>query len=92
MSLIVAMIKTYKANNMDENKIKKLQEKRLKKIVKYARKNSAYFNELYKGIGDNYKLEELPVTNKVDMMKNFDTWITDKNINMGKDNDMPILI
>ena len=84
MSLIVAMIKTYKANNMDENKIKKLQEKRLKKIVKYARKNSAYFNELYKGVGDNYKLEELPVTNKVDMMKNFDTWITDKNINMHK--------
>ena len=82
MSLIVAMIKTYKANNMDENEIKKLQDKRLKKIVKYARENSEYFNELYKGIGENFKLEDLPVTNKVDMMNNFDDWVTDKNITM----------
>lgn len=82
MSLIGAMLKTYKANNMDKNKLKKLQDKRLKKIVKYARENSAYFNELYKGIGDNFKIEDLPVTNKIDMMKYFDDWVTDKNINM----------
>ena len=82
MSLIVSMLKTYKANNMDENELKRLQEKRLKKIVKYARGNSAYFNELYKGVEDSFNLEDLPVTNKIDMMKNFDTWITDKNINM----------
>ena len=84
MSLISAMIKTYKANNMAEMDLKKLQDKRLKKIVEYARENSAYFNELYKGIGDNFKLEDLPVTNKVDMMKYFDTWVTDKNINMNR--------
>ena len=82
MSLISAMIKTYKANNMDQDKIKKLQEKRLREIVKYARQNSPYFKELYKGIGDKFCLEDLPVTNKVDMMKFFDTWITDRNINM----------
>ncbi len=82
MSLISAMIRTYRANNMDEKELKKLQEKRLKKILKYARKNSAYFNELYKGIGDNFKLGDLPVTNKIDMMKYFDDWVTDKNINM----------
>ena len=70
MSLMSAMLKTYKANNMDENKLKKLQQKRLNKIVKYARENSEYFNELYKGVGDNFKLEDLPVTNKIDMMKN----------------------
>ncbi len=84
MSLISAMIKTYKANNMDEKELKKLQEKRLNKIVKYARENSVYFNELYKGIEDNFKLEDLPVTNKIDMMKCFDTWVTDKNINMNR--------
>ena len=82
MSLISAMIKTYKANNMDQKELKKLQEKRLKKIVKYARENSVYFNVLYKGIGDNFKLEDLPITNKIDMMKYFDDWVTDKNINM----------
>jgi len=82
MSLIVAMLKTYKANNMNENEIKKLQDKRLKKIVNYARENSIYFNELYKGIGDNFKLEDLPVTNKIAMMKYFDNWVTDKNITM----------
>ena len=82
MSLISAMLKTYKANKMPQNELKKLQQKRLEKIVKYARKNSPYFTELYKEVGNSFKLEDLPVTNKVDMMNNFDKWLTDRNINM----------
>ena len=84
MSLISAMIKTYRANKTNESELKSLQEKRLKKIVKYAKQNSSYFNELYKDIEDNFKLEDLPVTNKIDMMNHFDNWITDRNINMKK--------
>ena len=52
MSLLSTMIKTYKANNLSEDEIKKLQHKRLRKIVKYAKNNSEYFNELYKDISD----------------------------------------
>lgn len=82
MSLISAMIKTYKGNNLSEEELKKIQYKRLKKIVEYARNNSSYFEKLYSSIGDSFKLEELPTTNKIEMMKYFDSWITDDNISM----------
>ena len=57
MSLLSAMIKTYKANNLSREKIKKLQQKRLKKLVKYAKANSPFFKELYKSISSDFKLE-----------------------------------
>ena len=84
MSLISAMIKTYKANNLSQEEIKKLQYKRLKQLVEYARNNSPYFKDLYAKIGDDFNLEELPTTNKIEMMKNFNSWITDNNISMQK--------
>ncbi|MBE6152573.1 MAG: phenylacetate--CoA ligase family protein [Firmicutes bacterium] len=84
MSLIVAMIKTYRGNNLDRESIKEIQYKRLKKLIKYSRKNSPYFKNLYTDIGKDFKLEDLPITNKIDMMNNFDSWITDNNINMEK--------
>ncbi|MBQ3416054.1 MAG: phenylacetate--CoA ligase family protein [Clostridia bacterium] len=82
MSLISAMIKTYKGNNLEQGQVEKLQNKRLKELVKYARNNSPYFNKLYANINEDYKLQDLPTTNKIDMMKNFDNWITDNNISM----------
>ena len=84
MSLMNTMIKTYKGNNLSQQKIKKLQHKRLKKIVDYARNNSTYFKDLYTGINGDFNLQDLPITNKIEMMKNFDSWITDTNINMNK--------
>ena len=47
MGLIGTMIQTHNGGNMSPNEIKKLQYKRLKKIVEYARQNSPYFKELY---------------------------------------------
>lgn len=84
MSLISAMIKTYKGNRLSQDEIKKLQLKRLRKLAEYARNNSSYFKELYTGVGDDFRLEELPTTNKIEMMKHFDNWITDSNITMQK--------
>ena len=84
MSLISTMIKTYKSNNLNQEEIKKLQYERLKKLLNYARNNSVYFKELYKDIDSNFKLEDLPPTNKIEMMQNFDYWLTDNNINMQK--------
>jgi len=82
MSLICEMIKTYKGNKLSQDEIKKVQDKKLKKIVKYARNNSPYYKELYSNIPNNFKLEELPTTNKIEMMKHFDNFITDSSINM----------
>lgn len=71
MSLISAMVKTYKGNRLSQDEIKKLQLKGLRKLVGYARNNSSYFKELYTGVGDDFRLEELPTTNKIEMMKHF---------------------
>ncbi|MEG0221373.1 MAG: AMP-binding protein, partial [Clostridia bacterium] len=76
--------KTYKGNNLSQEEIKNLQYKRLKKLVEYAKQNSPYFKDLYAGIDKDFNLEELPITNKIDMIKNFDSWITDSNISMQK--------
>ena len=84
MSLLSTMIKTYKCNNLSQEKIKRIQYKRLKKLIAYAKNNSPYFKELYSGISDEFKLEQLPITNKIDMMRNFDSWLTDNSINMKK--------
>jgi len=87
MSLISAMIKTYKGNHISQEQIKKLQYKRLRQLVMYAKNNSLYFRDLYANIGDNFSLNELPPTNKVEMMKNFDNWITDNTITMERINE-----
>ena len=84
MSLISTMIETYKANNLSDEEIKKLQNKRLKKLVKYAKNNSEYFKGLYKDVKEDFDLEDLSTTNKIDLMNNFDKYITDKNISMNR--------
>lgn len=84
MSLISAMIKTYKSANLSPKQIENLQYKRLKKLVNYSKNNSPYFKDLYKNIKDDFKLEDLPSTNKIELMKNFDDWVTDQNIDMKK--------
>ena len=87
MSLISTMLRTYKANNLSQDKIKKLQQKRLKKLVKYAKNNSLYYKELYENISDDFHLEDLPITKKEDLMKNFDSWLTDENVDLKKINE-----
>lgn len=84
MSLISAILKTYIGNNLSREEIKKLQDKRLKKLVNYAKNNSPYFKELYANLKDEFKLEDLPTINKVEMMQHFDSFITDNSINMQK--------
>lgn len=84
MGLISAMIKTHKGDILTQEETKKIQYKRLKKVVQHAKNNSPYFKELYSAVGDDFNLKDLPPTNKVEMMKYFDTWLTDSNITMRK--------
>ena len=82
MGLIGTMFKTYRASNKSREKIVKLQNKRLKKLVKYAKENSSYFGELYSNINDSFQLSDLSIVSKVDMMENFNKYITDSDINL----------
>ena len=59
----------------------KIQQKRLLKIIKYAQKYSPYYQKLYEGIDlDHVTLCQLPPVTKVQLMSNFDDWVTDRNI------------
>jgi len=87
MNLISAMIKTCRGNKLGRSDLKKLQYKRLKKLVLYAKKNSLYFRKLYSDINDDFNLWDLPITNKRDMVNNFDKWVTDSNININRINE-----
>ena len=72
MGLIGEMIKTNSAEKMTAQQITALQKQKLSKLVTYARANSPYYRELYKNIGEDYTLEQLPPTSKPEMMKNLD--------------------
>lgn len=87
MSLLSAMIKTKKAEKLSFNSRKEIVKKRLLDIVTYAKKNSLYYAKLYGKLGQTFELSEIPPTNKVEMMDNFDEWLTDSDISMAKINE-----
>ncbi|MCR4780289.1 MAG: phenylacetate--CoA ligase family protein [Ruminiclostridium sp.] len=82
MSLLGMMIKTRRGGSLSGEKLRELQQKRLKKLVAYARKNSPYYEKLYSGIGEDFELSDLPPTDKPGIMANFDSVLTDRAVTM----------
>ena len=52
------------------------QERRLKQLVNYVKKNSTAIAGLYREIGKDFTLRDLPVTTKEMIMKDYENWIT----------------
>ncbi len=84
IGLIRALLLTHKADKMTNEKRSALQQVRLQELVDYVRANSPYFADLYKGLDRNINLTDLPTTNKIVMMENFDKWFTDRTITKEK--------
>lgn len=63
-----------------------LQKARLEALISYARQNSPYYKELYKDLPQDFRLSDLPVTNKQEMLKHFDDWVTDRTVTLQKVN------
>lgn len=59
----------------------KLQDERLKALVTYAKENSPYFKNLYKDIGEDFSLDDLPPTRKGELQEKFNEWVTDPELN-----------
>ena len=74
------LCKDYEKLGMEERKT--LREKRLKDMVEWARKNSPYYAKLYKDVPEDFELTDLPSVNKQDLMKNWNDWITDRQITL----------
>lgn len=87
IGLIKAMALTKKADKMSGDERITLQQKRLKELISYVKENSPYFAELYADVDENATLSSLPVTDKKDMMTNFDKWMTDRSITKAKVED-----
>ena len=82
MSLLKAMLQTWRSNKLDQSGLRELQEKRLRELVQYARANSPYYKRLYAGVGEDFRLEDLPPTSKPEMMSRLDEVFTDRRITM----------
>ena len=67
---------------LGEEERKALQRERLKEIVEWARENSPYYAGLYQNLSENFKLEDLPMVNKRELMENWNDWITDGNLTL----------
>lgn len=81
----MALVLSYQKK--DESDRKSIREKRFRNIVNYARENSSYYKELYKDVKKDFTLDDLPTTNKLDLMKNFNDWLTDKSIKLDDINE-----
>jgi len=62
----------------------KNRQERLEELVKYTAENSPYFKKIYASLGENFKLQDIPKTNKKALQPEFDNWVTDSQISKDK--------
>ena len=84
MSLLGAMLKTYGKDRGPRETLERLQQKRLRALVEYAREHSPFYGELYKGLGDDWMLSDLPPVTKPELMARFDEVLTDRSVSMAR--------
>ncbi len=75
----------WRARRKGVSAIAQRQRARLADMVAYARANSPYYRELYRGLPDRVEsAEQLPVTDKKTLMARFDDWCADREITLEK--------
>lgn len=60
----------------------KLQQQRLGELVEHVRQHSPYFARHYAGVPDDFKLTDLPPTEKPTLLANYDDWVTDRRLHL----------
>lgn len=74
----------------NEEKIKALQEKKLRKLLRYAYRNSSYYHRTFEEAGiserniDQIPLNRFPVIDKERLMQHFDELVTDPEVKQEK--------
>lgn len=82
MGLFQAIWATHSYQQMKEDEKQFLRKQRLNRLVAWAKENSPYYGELYKDITEDFNLLDLPPVNKIELMKNWDRWVADKDITL----------
>lgn len=84
-SVLSLLLDVRRARKQGPAAIAQRQRARLAEMVAYARTNSPYYRELYRGLPD--RVEDptlLPVTDKKKLMARFDDWVTDREVTLEK--------
>ena len=76
----IRLTSAYRKLSLDEREA--LRQERLKALVNYAKSKSPYFKNLYGDLKEDFTIQDLPVTNKSDMMQHFDDWVTDRDVHL----------
>ena len=87
MSLLATMARTYGKDRASREKLERIQRKRLRALVDYARRNSPFYGELYGGLGADWTLGDLPPVTKPALMARFDDVVTDRAVTMTRVRD-----
>ena len=70
----------YEKMNAEERR--SLQARRLKELVEYARKNSPFYQRLYRDVPESFDLSDLPPTDKKTLMANWNGWVCDRELTL----------
>jgi phenylacetate-CoA ligase len=86
-TIIKSYLQARASEKKSREKILQLQEKKFRKMIKFAYKNSSFYQDLYrsKGISEKdlgvIKIDDLPIVDKDVIMDNFDDVVTTQDIN-----------
>ncbi len=67
---------------MDPRQRQELRDRRLAELIAYTRKNSPFFQELYRDVPDPCSLTDLPPTDKRTLMDNWNNWVCDRDLKL----------
>ncbi len=73
--------KLHSHEKWSREKIKKHQEKKLRKLRDYAYAHSPFYKRFHQGL-ENHPLHELPVLTKQELMRSWDEIVTDKSLHL----------
>ena len=86
-TIIKSYLQARASEKKSREKILQLQEKKFRKMIKFAYKNSSFYQDLYRSEGisekdlDVVKIDDLPIVDKDVIMDNFDDVVTTQDIN-----------
>lgn len=84
-SVLARVLEARKTRKRGAQAILEQQRGRLADLVSFARENSPYYRELYRGLAGRVEdTRQLPVTNKSELMPRFDEWVTDPAVTIAR--------
>ena len=69
---------------MDAAQREALRERRLRALVAHARENSPFYKELYRDLPEDFRLSDLPPTDKRTLMARWDDWVCDRELTLAE--------